>query len=204
MNKNIYYLYIAPSLTILIPAPARFAYGIILLVELNFLVLSGILPQSMIKHFKVNEFSKPLYFIFLISFVIVFRQLISLYSPLISNTLYFNFYLTAIASFPMILFTDEEITEMPLKRRLTLGLKNSFKYTVFGLLYFLFRDLISFGTITLPGRHQIIEYVIFKKLFESNSFFWNSIPFGLILLAMFLALTTFIQKKFDIVRRAQV
>lgn len=204
MKKNIYYLYIAPALSILIPTPARLAYGIILLLELNFLVLLGSLPQSMIKHFNVNEFSKPLSFIFLISFVIIFRQLVSLYSPLIANTLYLNFYLTSIASFPMVLFSDDEITEMSLKVRLKLGLKYSLKFTLFGILYFLLRDLISFGTVTLPGRYQLYEYVIFKKLYENNSFFWNSIPFGLVLIAVFLAIATYIQKKFDIVRRAQV
>ncbi|NLM00859.1 MAG: hypothetical protein GX220_05330 [Treponema sp.] len=200
-NKPIY-IYIASCLSMLVPAPARLAYGLILILEVNFITFFSILSQSLIRNLRVDEFSKPLNFAFLFLFVLLYQQILNLYSPIISFTLGFNIYLTALAAIPSVFFTSDYIFSQNLSRRIKYSFKHCYLFSILALFFYVIRDLFAFGTLTFPGRFGIIEFKLIPVLYNFNSFFFNSILFALILLALFLAFVSLINRKFEIIRRA--
>lgn len=201
MKNKFFYLYITTALTMIIPTNGRFAYGLTLVFELFFLVLFTNLLQSLIKKIKLTEFIKPFTFFFVFVLTVLYEQLIGLFSPFIALTLGFNFYLTALATIPTIFFTSDYIIDLSLGNRLKKTLKQVLLYSLFALFFFLLRDIISFGTVTLPTSYSLLEIKIIKPLFDNNSFFWNSIPFALILLSVIYAISCYINRKFEVVRR---
>lgn len=201
MKNKFFYLYITTALTMIIPTNGRFAYGLTLVFELFFLVLFTNLLQSLIKKIKFTEFIKPFTFFFVFVLTVLYEQLIGLFSPFIALTLGFNFYLTALATIPTIFFTSDYIIDLSLGNRLKKTLKQVLLYSLFALFFFLLRDIISFGTVTLPTSYSLLEIKIIKPLFDNNSFFWNSIPFALILLSVIYAIACYINRKFEVVRR---
>ena len=49
MKKRSIYVLIATILTVLVPAPGRFVYGVALVIELNFVMLIGTVINSLVK-----------------------------------------------------------------------------------------------------------------------------------------------------------
>lgn len=202
-NKTVFF-YIAAALSIIIPSPGRLGFGIILVLEMFFLVFFGTLLNSLIKHLRIEEFTNLLMFVTLFTLVIIFQQLLSLYSPIFTLTLGFSVYLTALSSMIAGFFASPKVLESSLSFRLSKNMKSTTLFSIVALLFYTVRDIFSFGTITLPGRLGLIEFKIIESLPFNDSFFWNSIPFALIMLAIFTAAATLINRKLEIIRRTMV
>ena len=72
-------------------------------------------------------------------------------------------------------------------------------FAVFSLLFFSIRDLLGYGTISLPGPSGLIEFHIVKEnALSFLGFFFASIPGAMILLAVLLAVITLVMKKMEI------
>lgn len=193
MNQKKMHAYVAATLAFLVPAPGRFCYGIILIIALNFFMLMGTLFRSLIKLLKVDDFLPVLTGIFLIFLAVFFRQLLILYSPVNALVLNLSVFMTAISSF-LIGYLNAQETK-PLKEELSDNMKESGKFSIHAALFFLIRDILSFGTITLPvysGLKKITLFTMDKNF--SAGVFLASVPGAICLSAIMLVILSYINK----------
>ena len=112
----------------------------------------------------------------------------------------FTVYLAAFSSMIIGFFASEE-DDKDFSDTLSHNIMNTLKFCLLTLFFFLIRDYIGYSTFTLPGQFGFIEYKMPSIHQYYKSFFWGSIPCAIVLLALGLALITFINRRFDIVRR---
>ncbi len=203
MKRRSVYVLIATILAILVPSPGRFVYGVTLVLELNFLMLTGTLAHSLIRKIKLEEMNTLIIMIVIISTAILFRQIMIMIQPEVMLTLGFLIYLMPVSVFLFgYLFSNND---QPLAVRLKLNMFHVLTYSVYAILFFLLRDIAGYGTFTFYGpNHQIFEKVIISP--EKTGFFsiFASIPGALILSSILLFIHIFIRNRFDIVRKAEV
>lgn len=199
MKKNELYIYIVLDLAILLPSPARLAYGLILVILFNILLFSGILFKRAVEKIFSEESMQTIILLFFLFFVtVLFRQFIILYSAPVAFVLGIIFYIPLLTSF--ILGNILTKTERPLQEDILVITKKSLVFTVFSLLFYSFRDIVAYGTLTVPAPGGIKELFIFNphKLSFINTF-WGSIPGGLVLTAIIYSVVSFIMKKLEII-----
>ena len=203
MKRRSVYVLIATILAILVPSPGRFVYGVTLVLELNFLMLTGTLAHSLIRKIKLEEMNTLIIMIVIISTAILFRQIMIMIQPEVMLTLGFLIYLMPVSVFLFgYLFSNND---QPLAVRLKLNMFHVLTYSVYAILFFLLRDIAGYGTFTFYGpNHQIFEKVIISP--EKTGFFsiFASIPGALILSSILLFIHIFIRNRFDIIRKAEV
>ena len=203
MKRRSIYVLIATILAILVPSPGRFVYGITLVIELNLLMLTGTLANSLVKKIKLNEMNSLIVMIIIISTAILYRQIMIILQPEVMLTLGFLIYLMPISVFLFgYLFSNKE---QPLKERVKLNMFHMLTFSIYAILFFLLRDLAGYGTFTFYGaNHQIYEKVLFAP--EKTRFFsiFASIPGALILSSILLFIHIYVRNKFEIVRKAEV
>lgn len=198
MKKNDLYLYIVLSLSFLIPFPGRFAYGLVMVLLLNFLVLTGVLLKSLISLIFVDDMQNVILVSMMIGICILFKQFLVLYSPIMAMTLGYLIFMPVFSSF--ILGGFYVVSEKSLVGELTGFLKKSGIYSLNALAFYLFRDVVGYGTITLPSPGFIFEIDLWKnwKYAYMGSFF-ASIPGSLILLVMCISYSNRILNNLEIV-----
>ena len=203
MKRRSVYVLIATILAILVPSPGRFVYGVTLVLELNFLMLTGTLAHSLIRKIKLEEMNTLIIMIVIISTAILFRQIMIMIQPEVMLTLGFLIYLMPVSVFLFgYLFSNND---QPIAIRLKLNMFHVLTYSVYAILFFLLRDIAGYGTFTFYGpNHQIFEKVIISP--EKTGFFslFASLPGALILSSILLFIHIFIRNRFDIVRKAEV
>ena len=202
MKKRSIYVLIATILTVLVPAPGRFVYGVSLVLELNIVMLIGTLTNSLIKKIKLEELSTLILLIMLISSTILYRQIMILICPEVMLALGFLIYLMPISVYCFgYVFSNKE---QPLAERLKFNMLHIITFSVYALLFFLLRDLAGYGTFTFFGKnHQIYEKVLISP--DNLGFFsiLASIPGALMLSSVLLFMHIFIRNKFDIMSKAE-
>ena len=202
MKRRSIYVLIATILSILVPSPGRFVYGVTLVIELNLLMLVGTLAHSLIKKIKLESMETLIVMIMVISTAILYRQIMILFQPEVMFTLGFLIYLMPVSVFLFgYLFSNKEQT---LSQRLKLNMFHVLTFSVYAMLFFLLRDLAGYGTFTFYGsNHQIFEKVIIST--EKTNFFsiFATIPGALMLSSILLFIHIYIRAKFDIVRNAE-
>lgn len=195
-RRSIYFL-IATILTVLVPTPGRFVYGVSIVLELNLLMLIGTVTNSFVRKIKLEGMSTIIILISLISVTIFYRQLMILICPEVMLTLGFMIYLMPVSVvFFGYIFSNQEQT---LAERLTLNMLHMLTFSVYVLLFFLIRDLAGYGTFTFFGKgHQIFEKVIISP--DNLGFFslLASIPGSLIFSSVLLFIHIFVRNEFDI------
>lgn len=154
LNFNRLYTYLAVSLSLLIPVSGRFAFGIVILLFFNLSVILTVLTIHGIRKFQFEYLKFSLVAFEIIAFTLLFRQITVILCPIIAMSCGFAFFIVAAASvmIPM-LFTG---CSTLLKEDLLLQLKSSLLISLFCLVFFLFRDIIGFGTVTLPVWQDIL------------------------------------------------
>ena len=202
MKKPSIFAFLALSLAFLVPAPGRFIYGIVLVLEMNILVMLNCFFVVAIKHLGLEKIKTVLIFIFVLSITIFYRQILILIQPEIVLTLGFVMYLCPVSSFLIAnLFISEKNSLLENVKQSSLKL---LFYSIYSLLFFLFRDIFGFGTITFFGsNHRIFEKVLFD--FEKVRIFsiFASIPGALILASVILFVYFVIYNKLKIVDNAE-
>lgn len=197
MKKNYLLTYTAVALTILVPVAGRFGYGIVLLLALNLFMIIGTLFRKLMGKLHLESLQPVLIAVLLISCAIMYKQLLILYSPVLALVLGFSIYLTAISSF-MIGSLYEKSTR-PLKDDLVANLKESGQFSLYGLLFFLFRDIFGYGTLSLPVRSGLYTLNIkFTENLFSMGVLWASIPGALLLTAILLILFCHVSHQIEI------
>jgi|WetSurMetagenome_2_1015567.scaffolds.fasta_scaffold55086_2 hypothetical protein len=200
MNKKSIYIYIAASLAMIIPAPGRFAIGLVLVVELNFLMVFGTCFRYLLEKMNIGQLAVAILTILLIAATMLFRQVLVLCVPETALQLGFVIYLPTVSSFFIGYMFGNEIGT------LAMDLKNylyhSFSYSLFALLFFLFRDIVGFGTITYISSIGITEKVLFNRKITILSFF-ATIPGALVCAAVILIIYVFLINKAQVIERAE-
>ncbi len=202
MKKRSIYVLIATILTVLVPTPGRFVYGVALVIELNFIMLIGTLINSLVKKIKLEELNTLIILATIISTTILYRQILILICPEVMLTLGFMIYLIPISVFSFgYLFSNQH---EPLAARLKLNMIHILTFSVYVLLYFLLRDLAGYGTFTFFGKaHQIYEKVLISP--DNLGFFsiLASVPGALILSSILLFIHIFVRNRFEMMGNAE-
>ncbi|MBO5137314.1 MAG: hypothetical protein J6B81_02300 [Spirochaetaceae bacterium] len=200
MNKNLAFLHTAVALAVLIPVPARLAYGLVILLCFNFLMLFSTLISKLLDVLSLNNMRPACLIIALICLTVCFRQLVIFYSPIIGLTLGFVLYLPVIAV--LIVGDCLDNFNTSLKDSLRQNMLEALRFSFYGIVFFLLRDILGYGTFTLPIPDGILKLHLPQFLFSTSSVFWASIPGGIILVGLFLALMTVVKKKNKIINRS--
>lgn len=201
MRKRFVSFYFSASLACMIPFPGRFAYGLILVVELFALVSAATLLRDAIRKLEFVRIGNVLCMSLIVALAILFRQILAVFLPLAALTLGFALYVPAVSAFAAGLVPTDE----------TAGIKSIFKrnmnstalFSVFVLAFFLLRDIVGFGTITYIGPNGIEEKVLFDSEHIAFASFFATIPGALIALAIILAVSAFIAAKSAPVEKAE-
>ena len=203
MKRRSIYVLISTILTVLVPVPGRFVYGLSIVLEMNFLMLVGTLTNFLVKKIKLEELNTIIILIMLSASTIFYRQLMILICPEVMLTLGFMIYLMPVSVFFFgYIFSNQD---QPLEERLKLNMLHVLTFSVYALLFFLLRDLAGYGTFTFFGSgHQIYEKVIIPP--DNLGFFslLASIPGALILSSVLLFIHIFVRNEFEILYKSEV
>ena len=198
-NKLKTYLYNFASIIVLVPCAGRISVAIILYLGIIFVSVFGTLLDFVFKKFASN-YSKSIWqLVVLVLLSAIYQQIVMLYSPLMEIYTGFSIYLIAISAFILNSINSES------QDSLVSSLKsNSIRvllFCVFTLVLFVIRDYVGYGTLTVPFCTSLVELELPRPAMMSTTFFWGSIPFTIILLALMLALVNFIIRIWTISKR---
>lgn len=202
MKRFSIYAFIAFTLTMIIPMPGRFVYGVVLALEFNFLVLFGSLINSFINKLKLNELKSFLYIFFFIIITVLFRQILKITQPEIALTLGILTFFPSVSIFLLgYIFTN---SEKKLSEKIKIDMKDSLFYTIYLLIFNLFRDIVGYGTFTFFGaNHQIYQKVLFDSSKLSFTSIFASLPGSLAATAIIMYVYFFLKNKFQIIKNAE-
>lgn len=194
MKKYSTYMFIAAFLSIIIPTPGRFVFGFTVLLELFLFTIIGTVFNCLFPKLKINEVKTFLLLMTLLTFAILYRQIFIIFQTEVAFVLGFLFYIPPLSLFLITILIEDN--NEPLLSQLKANLKLSSIFCISGLLLFLFRDIISFGTITFYGKnHMIFEKIIFNSDITMLFSFCASIPGILILSGSVLLIIKIIRTK---------
>ena len=201
--RNKFLVNTAASLGILIAAPGRFAYGVLLVLELNIILLCVSLFISVLHTLKLERFVSAFSAILLVFLVVLVKQVLVLVSPAIALALGFTVYFPALSVFVISTVSDSDT--MNRFQVLRANVLQSLVFSVVMLALFLFRDMFGYGTLTLPanGQSGLFEIVLFQFSGIVPWEFWATIPGALVLCAGILSAFTCVEKKFAIIERME-
>lgn len=204
MKKNDLMVYLLLSFSILIPVPGRLAYGLILILEINFIFILGILFRRLISLFVPEDLQSILISIFLVFIATLFKQFVIMYSPIIGFVLGFLIYLPVFSSFIFGNLQDKDIIKNnSLGSELKKYMSKCGIFSLFAFIFYFFRDIISYGTLTLPSPSGVFELFRIKDF--SLSFlgtFFASIPGAILSIALLYFIFSFVLNKINLLKTA--
>lgn len=170
-------IYIGTTLAIVLPFPGRIAYGIFALLHFNVSVVLLTLMFYAINLLNVKFLRLGICSLELVALTILYKQLLVIFCPVAALTIGFSFYLPAVSAVVITIFNlriKNSIKESCLDK-----LKKSLSISVFCFIIFVLRDILGFGTITLPNWQSLLVIKIPEIPFlAGNSFmsFFATIP----------------------------
>lgn len=195
MTKNASFLFTASCLSLFVPVPPRFAYGLVLVLCANVIVFSVILLHAFIDYLGITKGKTLFSLIVTMGITVLLYALLTLWSPLTAFTLGFIIYLIPVSS----VISDTVFTPQPslLRDEIRKGAKLSLLISSLGLSFFALRELFSYGSLSLPARTGLRILWIFGNFRSSPVFFWSAIPGALILLALLLTVLMFVYRRYE-------
>jgi len=198
MKKNLYFVFIAASFALLIAAPGRLAYGLPLIVELNILMAATRAFYSFVKKFDMGGVTDILAVSFIVFLTAAFKQLLILFSPVIALTLSFCIYIPVLSVFLLAsVFQAQGGGEKN-------GFESTFWFSVFALVFFLLRDILGYGTLSLPVPNGIKESYLFNSYDTAFLSFFATIPGALLVLLLCMSFLLTVQLKMNTIEKAGV
>ena len=198
MKKNYFYIYIVAALTIILPLPPYFAYGITAVIQIYLLACAGLLTKILLERLDMKKQVPVVVLIILTMFTIFYKQLFILYSPVMALTAGFSIYLICFSSYVLGNILDSVGLSPWMHFFKTFGRITLF--SLFTLVFFIFRDIIAFGAISLPSTNGIKYINLFNVKYDGH--FFVSIPGTLILLGLIFGIFAFVNRKLMIVQRS--
>ena len=192
--KNKPFIYSVAFLSLTVPAPGRFVYGLVLVVELILLELAGLLTDALVSKLKFEEIRTYFVMFMMISLTMLFRNILAITYSEIALTLGFLIYFPTVSVF--ILQTIFSKNELPLPKKISFYLIKTLKLSLLILIFFLFRDIAGFGTFTFFGQnHTIFEIVLLNPKKIGIFMFFASIPGCIILVGVLIYLYIYARNK---------
>ena len=191
MHKRFVSIYFSASLACMIPFPGRFAYGIILAVELFVLVFGATLFRAAIGKLEFVRSGNLFFMVFVIFLTMLFRQILAALFPIAALSAGFALYVPAISAFTAGFFSENESGESILKRNVLY----TAIFCAFVLVFFLLRDLVGFGTITYITARGIAEKVLFDSERVAFASFFATLPGVLLSLSLIAFVHAFVASK---------
>lgn len=202
-NGKLVYYYIASSLAILVPIPGRFAFGLIEMILFNIQMLTIAVVFHSIAHLNLSHLKNSILTLALIAVTVMYKQLLIIICPIAALTLGFCIYLPALTTVVIEFFFAEY--EKGIKEHLKNIMAKSLPMTVFCIIYFLLRDIIGYGTITLPSWKKLFVLRLFNENNSvSASTFMATIPGSLVFIALLLCIYLIYDKKRTILKSSPV
>ena len=199
---KIVYFFLAAALALLIPAPGRFAFGLVLILVFNFQIITSLLFSRLINILRLNSLKNALMAMEIIASTIFCKQIITLICPVVALTLGFILYLPAFSAI-IIDFLYKE-TEPSMKKDIGNKMLLSGSFSVIAVIFFLIRDVFGYGTITMIAARRIAVFQLpFKTDTVYASSFLATIPGAILLLAFFFALYMLSRNRFAILKRSE-
>lgn len=198
MKKNLYFVFIAASFALLVAAPGRLAYGLPLIIELNLLMAATMIFHSFIKKLDMGSLSDILTVSFIVFLTILFKQLLTLFSPVITLTLSYCVYIPALSVF--LLASVFQSQPAPAEN----NYENTLWFSLFALVFFLLRDILGYGTISLPAPNGIKESYLFNSYDTAFLSFFATIPGALLILILCMSFLLTVQLKMNAIEKAGV
>lgn len=170
-------IYIGTTLAIVLSFPGRIAYGIFALLHFNVSVVLLTLMFYAINLLNVKFLRLGICSLELVALTILYKQLLVIFCPVAALTIGFSFYLPAVSAVVITIFNlriKNSIKESCLDK-----LKKSLSISAFCFIIFILRDILGFGTITLPKWQSLLVIKIPEIPFlTGNSFmsFFATIP----------------------------
>ena len=154
MSKKIPVMYLCTALVTLVPIAGRLYYGIPVIILINFLMLTTTLFDYGLCILKIDSLKKTYLMMFLVGMVLFFRQILIFYSPMVALGLGFMLYIP-IAE---VLLLGDFFTEHKEKLANTLkqNMRTSLIFSLYVFMFFLLREVIGYGTVSLP---KVLNYV---------------------------------------------
>lgn len=200
MRKTNLYTYITAALALLVPVPGRFAYGIVLVILLNILLASGTLFRKLIAVLKLQQLQSVLVGVFLVAVTVLYKEILNFVAPGIALNLGYVIYMPAVSSF-LVGFLYEPSKDSVLVE-LKQNLVPNLMFSGYALVFFLFRDIIGYGTITFAAYPGIKEIVI-QKWVEGKTYmgvFFATIPGAMIMVALSIIVVAHAVNKAEYIR----
>ena len=201
MTKNYYNIYIAAVLSFVICMPPRFAYAIIGILLLNLLIYSGLGLKFLMDFLKIEQFVSLILLFCATVFTILYKMLLNALCPVIALNCGFSIYLITFSSYLIGNLLDTLGNEKFLHLKRTAVRVSVFSLCV--LFFFLLRDIIAYGTITLPAKYGLKVLQLFSPSEKYFGYFLATIPGSLIVFGLVFCLFAHINHKYTILKRAE-
>jgi hypothetical protein len=205
MTAKKFFTYIVSLLMLILPAPGRFSCGIVIVLLFNLIVCAGTLFSRAVVLLKLENLYQILMVFFLLCVTIFYRQLLILFSPVLALTLGITLFVTTLCAYEMGNFADFPVEQVQTKEGmrllLSVNMRKSLTFSLPALGFFLLREIIGYGAISLPAPSGMIELVFpFSGVFVL-SILWASIPGAIILTAAVLSFAIFVYRTILEIRR---
>ena len=197
IEKEASFGFMLSSFALVIPFPGRLAYGILLVILLNVQMLSISFFRRLVELLHLDDLLSVLTAAMLLCESIIFKQLLALYSPLMALTLSFAIYLPAVSSFVISRLRPAD-SGVDSRGEVKDKLGQSLTFSALALVFFLVRDVLGYGTLTLPGRKGLLCLNILSQSENAHTgVFLASIPGAILLVTISFILFWQIRRKLD-------
>lgn len=194
MTTNKPYLYSIAFLSLTIPVPGRFVFGVTLAFELILLETVGILISLLVKKLKFEEIRTYFVMTVLIATTLLFRQLLAITYSEIALTLGFIIFFPTVSV--LIIYSLFNSPEKINSEKVKEDFLKTIRFSFLLLIFFLIRDIACFGTFSFFGpNHMIYEKILLNPEKTGIFLFFASIPGALILVGVLIYLFIFTKNK---------
>ena len=193
-KKNIF-LYFLSLIPIIISTPPYLGCVFIIILLINLLMILSTTLRFFTNKMTTGNLDNLLILSFMIFFTITFKRILILFSPVLGMLLGLSIYFVPISSLFFELLTKNE----NYNSGKVFGVNMSYSgiFSLFLFLFFLIREILAFGSISIP----VISGIKSFQFLPIYSLFWGTIPGAFVILAVTLFFVIYIDKKLDIVRR---
>jgi hypothetical protein len=182
-------------LIMLLPLSARFALEVPVFLLFNVLVITGTLFNRLVLRFRQEVLHTYATIFFVFFATILFKQLLTLFSPVLAMVLDLPFYVVLFCAVEVGRLLDlDGFRTLPLKTLVLEKSKASLKFSLTALAVALLRELLAYHSVSLPSPSGMVELPFFTTAGHPFSVFWASIPGCLVLFALLFAAKSFVMR----------
>ncbi|MDE5897883.1 MAG: hypothetical protein K2H09_01260 [Treponemataceae bacterium] len=200
MTKNAVSFYMVATCVMVAAAPGRFACGFALAFSVCFLMLTGTLFRALLKKLRLEQMEFLLMASFIVFATMFVRQLLAIMMPEMALQLGFALYLPSVSTFTTLFLFERK--ERGVKSALKDIMRPTLVFSAYSLGCALIRDVLGYGTITLPAFGRMYEQVVADPERISMCSFLATVPGALTLCALLLAAYLAVERKMKVLETA--